>query len=93
MKFWGDVKFGIHSVCVLAEKLDKGAQYYANVALKFNLKCGGVNQLLPKQLGFLNNEDTMVVGIDVTHPAPKVRTCLRLCFRFGVGTPFPTFNQ
>lgn len=71
VKFYGDVKAGIHTVCVLAEKLDKGAQYYANVALKFNLKCGGVNQLLPKQLGFLNAGDTMVVGIDVTHPAPK----------------------
>lgn len=71
VKFWGDVKAGIHSVCVLAENLSKGAQYYANVALKFNLKNGGVNQLLPNQLGFLNNGNTMVVGIDVTHPAPK----------------------
>lgn len=71
VKYWGDVKAGIHSVCVLAENLDKGAQYYANVALKFNLKCGGVNQLLEKQLGFLNNGNTMVVGIDVAHPAPK----------------------
>lgn len=71
VKFWGDVKTGIHSVCVVAEKLSKGAQYYANVALKFNLKCGGVNQLLPNQLGFLNAKGTMVVGIDVSHPAPK----------------------
>lgn len=71
VKYWGDVKFGIHSVCVLAANLSKGLQYYANVALKFNLKCGGVNQLLPKQLGFLNDGKTMVVGIDVTHPAPK----------------------
>ena len=71
VKYWGDVKSGIHSVCVLTEKLNKGPQYYANVALKFNLKCGGVNQLLPEQLGFLNRGKTMVVGIDVTHPAPK----------------------
>ena len=71
VKYWGDVKVGIHSVCVLAENLDKGAQYYANVALKFNLKCGGVNQLLKQQLGFLNDGNTMVVGIDVAHPAPK----------------------
>ena len=72
VKYWGDVKIGIHSVCVLSDKLDKGGvQYYANVALKFNLKNGGTNQLLPKRLGFLNDGDTMVVGIDVTHPAPK----------------------
>jgi len=44
----------------------------ANIALKFNLKCGGVNQLLPAQkLGFLAQGKTMIVGIDVTHPAPK----------------------
>ena len=72
VKYWADVKSGIHSVCVLADKLEKGGpQYFANVALKFNLKCGGQNQLLPKALGFLNDGNTMVVGIDVTHPAPK----------------------
>ena len=71
VKFWADVKTGIHSICVLDSNLDKGFQYYANVALKFNLKSGGINQLLPSQLGFLNDGDTMVVGIDVTHPAPK----------------------
>ena len=71
VKYWGDVRTGIHSVCVLAQKLQKGPQYYANVALKINLKMGGANQLLPQQLGFLNDENTMVVGIDVTHPAPK----------------------
>ena len=71
VKFWADVKTGIHSICVLESNLNKGFQYYANVALKFNLKSGGINQLLPSQLGFLNDGDTMVVGIDVTHPAPK----------------------
>ena len=43
----------------------------SNVALKFNLKSGGVNQLLPKGPGFLNDGNTMVVGIDVSHPPPK----------------------
>ena len=71
VKFWADVKTGIHSICVLDSNLGKGFTYYANVALKFNLKSGGINQLLPNQLGFLNDGDTMVVGIDVTHPAPK----------------------
>ena len=54
VKYCGDVKIGIQSVCVLKENLKKGQNYYANVALKFNLKMGGVNQLLPGQLGFLN---------------------------------------
>lgn len=63
---------GIHSVCVLHEKLDKGPQYFANVVLKFNLKNGGANQLLPRdKLGFLHEGTTMIVGIDVTHPAPN----------------------
>ena len=71
VKYCGDVKTGIHSVCVLEENLKKGQNYYANVALKFNLKMGGVNELLPGQLGFLNQGTTMVVGIDVSHPPPK----------------------
>lgn len=71
VKYYGDVMAGIHTVCVLSENLNRGLQYYANVALKFNLKCGGVNQLLPTQLGFLHGGDAMVVGIDVSHPAPK----------------------
>lgn len=71
VKFWGDTKAGVHTVCVLSEKLDKGPNYWANVALKFNLKMGGVNQVLQKKLGFLDAGDTMLVGIDVTHPAPK----------------------
>lgn len=71
VKFWADIKAGVHTVCVQSEKLDKGAQYWANVALKFNMKMGGINQVLPKKLGKLDGGDTMLVGIDVTHPAPK----------------------
>ena len=44
--------------------------YYANVAHKFNLKLGGVNHKVSEEaLGILEKE-TMVVGIDVTHPSP-----------------------
>ena len=43
----------------------------ANVSLKVNLKLGGVNQgLSPVDLGFLRHGNTMVIGIDVTHPKP-----------------------
>lgn len=45
--------------------------YSANVALKVNLKLGGTNQCVsPSDLGFLRHGKTMLVGIDVTHPAP-----------------------
>ncbi len=45
--------------------------YSANVAVKVNLKLGGSNQYIsPADLGFLGRGTTMLVGIDVTHPAP-----------------------
>lgn len=43
-------------------------QYCTNLALKFNLKLGGVNRILSNKSVHLNNK-TMVVGIDVTHPS------------------------
>ena len=42
----------------------------ANIALKVNLKSGGTNHALSRgDLGFLEQGKTMLVGIDVTHPA------------------------
>ncbi|KAK5312024.1 hypothetical protein LTR70_008457 [Exophiala xenobiotica] len=75
----GDVKYGVHTVDVVGDrkKFAKGlqtgdnAQYFANDALKFNLKLGGHNQLLRSaDLGFVSEGKTMLVGLDVTHPAP-----------------------
>lgn len=56
-------------------KFDNGefrsTQYNANVALKVNIKKGGMNHVLQDdQLGFISKGKTMVVGIDVTHPSP-----------------------
>ena len=72
IKYIGDVKLGIHTVCVVLEKLVKANEtYFANVALKFNLKLGGINQIVDStQLGIISEDKTMVVGIDVTHPSP-----------------------
>jgi eukaryotic translation initiation factor 2C len=72
VKINADVKHGFHCVCALDDKLAKsGAQYHANVALKFNLKLGGINHTLePAKLGIIKDGRTMVVGIDVTHPNP-----------------------
>ena len=73
IKCLGDVKNGIHTICVVGSKFskDRNEQYFANVALKFNLKLGGVNQSLhPAKLGILGEGKTMVVGLDVTHPSP-----------------------
>jgi len=50
------------------------ARYLANLALEWNLKCGGVNQQIPSnKTGILLSLKTMVVGVDVTHPSPRSR--------------------
>ncbi|KAK5079065.1 hypothetical protein LTR64_002514 [Lithohypha guttulata] len=74
----GDIESGVHTVNVIADGRkfakaiqDDNPQYFANVALKFNLKLGGQNQeLRPADLGFISEGKTMLVGLDVTHPAP-----------------------
>ena len=72
IKHAGDVKVGVHTVCVVGSKFVKEqSQYFANVALKFNLKLGGINQLVDNtRLGIINEDKTMVIGVDVTHPSP-----------------------
>ncbi|EON62170.1 hypothetical protein W97_01390 [Coniosporium apollinis CBS 100218] len=77
VKLLGDVRRGIHTICVVNSKFakmekNKNVQYFANVALKFNLKLGGTNQSLSaSRLGVIGEGKTMVVGIDVTHPSPN----------------------
>jgi eukaryotic translation initiation factor 2C len=72
VKYDCDVTMGLLNVCVIAEKFARAnEQYFANVALKVNLKLGGRNQALHStKLGILSEGKTMVVGIDVTHPSP-----------------------
>jgi eukaryotic translation initiation factor 2C len=72
VKYSCDVQYGLLNVCVVAYKFARAnSQYHANVALKFNLKLGGRNQTLQKdKLGIIAEGKTMVVGMDVTHPAP-----------------------
>jgi len=69
-----DCHLDVATVCVHSSKIrkEKGQlQYFANVALKFNMKLGGVNHALDqKSMSWLKAEPTMLVGIDVTHPGP-----------------------
>jgi len=70
-----DVELGIHTLHMLATKVLKDErkqdQYFSNVALKLNIKLGGVNHLLdPDSMRWLKQKKTMVVGVDVTHPGP-----------------------
>lgn len=69
IKTLGDCTYGIHTICVQGFQLRKeNPQYFANVALKWNLKTGGVNHKLLNEVGLIKEGKTMVVGYDVTHP-------------------------
>lgn len=80
-----DMQLGLQTVCMLltptkALPVDrrtgqfdpqKQDQYFSNVALKVNVKLGGVNHLLaPENMRWLTEKKTMLVGMDVTHPSP-----------------------
>ncbi|GME64841.1 Argonaute/Dicer protein PAZ [Neofusicoccum parvum] len=72
IKRLGDVKYGVHTICADGSKISKERgqdQYFRNVALKFNLKLGGVNHTIDTST-HLDMDKTMIVGIDVTHPSP-----------------------
>ncbi|RYP67706.1 hypothetical protein DL771_007113 [Monosporascus sp. 5C6A] len=71
VKTLGDVEFGYPTVCVVRKNLIKNGgspQYFANVALKVNLKMGGTNHKLGADINIIKDGKTMVVGYDVTHP-------------------------
>jgi eukaryotic translation initiation factor 2C len=69
-----DSYLDVATVCVHASKIrkEKGQlQYYANVALKLNMKLGGINHSLDaRSMSWLQQAPTMLVGMDVTHPGP-----------------------
>ncbi|KAI1464868.1 Piwi-domain-containing protein [Daldinia caldariorum] len=71
----GDLHAGITTICIDGGKLRKTKfpdQYLANVCMKLNLKLGGNNQRVRFQdFSSLNFNETMIVGIDVTHPSPS----------------------
>ncbi|KAJ7594394.1 argonaute-like protein [Mycena floridula] len=65
-----DVFLDVGSTCVHSAKIRKERgqlQYFANVALKVNMKLGGVNHTI-SGAELLLKKRTMLVGIDVTHP-------------------------
>ncbi|KAI6123475.1 Piwi-domain-containing protein [Pisolithus croceorrhizus] len=70
-----DVVLGLHTLHMLIEKVLKDErkqdQYFSNVALKLNVKLGGINHILDAaSTKWLTQKKTMVVGMDVTHPSP-----------------------
>lgn len=84
LKHLCDVTLGVATVCVQVGKIrkEKGQpQYFANVALKVNMKMGGINHKLDENTGrWLSGTPTMVVGMDVTHPGPGSARGTRECY-------------
>ena len=72
LKHLFDVKLDIATVCARAEMIKKEQgqmQFFANLALKINVKMGGLNHRLDDQsIMALRQRPTMLVGMDVTHP-------------------------
>ncbi|TPX10167.1 uncharacterized protein E0L32_001364 [Thyridium curvatum] len=71
IKTFGDVKLGIHTLCVTKQKFDKGKSDQSittNIGLKVNLKVGGINHRLKHDFAMVKNKSTMFVGYDVIHP-------------------------
>ncbi|KAL8772730.1 MAG: hypothetical protein Q9209_002074 [Squamulea sp. 1 TL-2023] len=80
LKYFADIKIGIqHTTLVSNEyiaqcKKGHGDDYFASVMQKVNVKVGGINHILDKKgdpLDFFARSSTMLVGLDVTHPATK----------------------
>ncbi|KAF7314910.1 Argonaute-like protein [Mycena indigotica] len=74
VKHWGDVRQGVATQCLKSKKCSRAnAQYWANVALKINVKRGGINVITdPSQVATLGDprQPTVIIGADVMHPPP-----------------------
>ncbi|KAG5716256.1 Protein argonaute-2 [Termitomyces sp. T112] len=78
VKRFGDITQGVVTQCVKwSRKLASDAQqrranqYYNNLILKINAKLGGINYMPKNQaMEYLKSTPTMVIGSDVSHPAP-----------------------
>ncbi|KAK8173518.1 Piwi domain-containing protein [Phyllosticta citrichinensis] len=77
LKKWADCKWGTRTVAALPKHFSKGPphpQTLSNLAMKFNLKCGGTNQALDYKSEFRKlftpqgMVNTLILGADVTHP-------------------------
>lgn len=68
-----DCQLGVPNICSIGSKFSKEKgqmQYFANVAMKFNQKLGGVNHTVELKKMAPLDAQTILFGIDVTHPSP-----------------------
>ena len=67
-----DTIIGVATQCVQSKHtMQPKIQYCANVCLKMNVKLGGMNSFLdPPEIPFITERPTIIMGADMTHPAP-----------------------
>ncbi|RIA95249.1 Piwi domain-containing protein [Glomus cerebriforme] len=67
-----DTVIGVATQCIQGKHMFAAKkQYCANVCLKINVKLGGMNSFIdPAQVPFITQRPTILMGADVTHPAP-----------------------
>ncbi|CAD6580475.1 MAG: hypothetical protein CYPHOPRED_001225 [Cyphobasidiales sp. Tagirdzhanova-0007] len=71
IKHIGEVALGVATQNMLIQKARNAKPtYYANVALKVNVKLEGVNQTIQDGPQGFKEKPTIVFGADVTHPGP-----------------------
>ena len=97
LKYLGDTIFKIPTQFVMKNNIsgkdNKGPsdQVLHNICLKINHKLGGVNHALWKRPPIMNRP-VMVMGADVTHPAPRDK-CKRPSIAAVVGSTDPNVSQ
>jgi eukaryotic translation initiation factor 2C len=86
IKFNGDINNGIATQCIKYKNVLNESKYNSlqqNLLFKINAKLGGINfrlKDLPDKPAILNQR-TMIIGADVTHPAPadKLSSSISAC--------------
>ncbi|RWS30958.1 translation initiation factor 2C-like protein [Leptotrombidium deliense] len=75
IKLVGDVQIGVPTQCVVDKNVRRcNSSLLSNLLLKINTKLGGVNAIIgPKNTPSILKKRTMIIGADVTHPAPADR--------------------
>ncbi|CAH8441063.1 unnamed protein product [Schistosoma turkestanicum] len=87
VKRLSDLRFGIRTQCVRGNTLRK-PNVFPNLLLKLNGKLGGVNWII-SDLAEYTQELIMVLGADVTHPAPTQSQQVRKSIAAVVGSNSP----
>ncbi|KAM7524671.1 hypothetical protein LguiA_014573 [Lonicera macranthoides] len=76
IKWVSETKIGVITQCCLDDDANKGDHnFFLNLALKINAKCGGTNAELSDPLpGFNRDNSIMLIGADVSHPGASNST-------------------